>query len=183
MTRESILEYAAALKRRYRKASKLRKGIILTEVCLTTGYHRKSAIRLLNRKYPVLKGHKYPVLKGRKPQRPKKSRTGRLREYGHEVTRAPKIAWEATGRVCSKLLAPFLPELVESLERHREIAPDPEIREELLRISPVTIDRLLGPFRLRPLRRPYAKSRGASLLRNKIAMRTFAELRGLVLLC
>ena len=76
-------------------------------------------------------------------------------------------------------MAPFLPELVESLERHREIAPDPEIREKLLRISPATIDRLLRPFRLRPLRRPYTKSRRASLLRNKIAMRTFAKLRGL----
>jgi hypothetical protein len=36
---------------------------------------------------------------------------------GYEVTRVLKIAWEATGRVCSKLLAPFLPELIDSLER------------------------------------------------------------------
>jgi len=171
MTRESILEYAAAVRRRYRKANKLQKGVILTEFCLTTGYHRKSAIRLLNRK----------------PQRLKKRRRGRPREYGHGVTRVLKIAWaaerhgmtEATGRVCSKLLAPFMPQLIESLERHREIAPDPETREKLLRISPATIDRLLRPFRLRPLRRPYTKSRGASLLRNRIAMRTFAELRGM----
>lgn len=70
-------------------------------------------------------------------------------------------------------------QLIESLERHGEIAPDPEVPEKLLRISPATIDRLLRRFRLRPRRRPYTKSRGASLLRNKIAMRTFAELRGL----
>jgi hypothetical protein len=163
MTRESILEYAAAVRRRYRKASKAQKGLILTEFCLTTGYHRKSAIRLLNRK----------------PQGGKKGKRGRPREYGHEITRVLKIAWEATGRVCSKLLAPFMPELIETLERHGEIAPSPEVREKLLRVSPATIDRLLKPFRLRPLRRPYAKSRAASLLRNKIAMRTFAELRGL----
>jgi len=31
MTRESILEYAAAVKRRYRKARKVQKGVILTE--------------------------------------------------------------------------------------------------------------------------------------------------------
>ncbi len=44
---------------------------------------------------------------------------------GYEVTGVLKIAWaakrhemtEATGRVCSKLLAPFLPELIDSLER------------------------------------------------------------------
>ena len=163
MTRKSIWEYAAAVRKRYRKASKLQKGVILTEFCLTTGYHRKSAIRLLNRK----------------PQRSRKARLGRPREYGHEVTRVLRIAWEATGRVCSKLLAPFLPDLIESLERHREIAPSPEVREKLLRISPATIDRLLKPFRLRPLRRPNTKSRSVSLLRNKIPMRTFAELRGL----
>ena len=51
MTRESILEYAAAVRRRYRKASKVQKGVILTEFCLATGYHRKSAISLLNRKH------------------------------------------------------------------------------------------------------------------------------------
>jgi len=44
-------------------------------------------------------GHTYPVVQG------------------HEVTRVLKIAWEATGRACSKLLAPFLPELIDSLER------------------------------------------------------------------
>jgi len=56
--------------------------------------------------YPVVQGHTYPVVQG------------------HEVTGVLKIAWEATGRVCSKLLAPgfamsstFLPELIESLER------------------------------------------------------------------
>jgi len=76
MTRESILEYAAAVRRRYRKASKVQKGVILTEFCLTTGYHRKAAISLLNRKH----------------QRRKKSRRGRPREYGHKVTRVLKIA-------------------------------------------------------------------------------------------
>jgi len=163
MTRNSVSEYAAALRKRYRESSKPQKGIILTEFCLTTGYHRKSAIRLLNPK----------------PQGSKKARRGRPPEYGHEVTRVLKIAWEATGRVCSKLLAPFMPELIESLERHGEIAPSPDVREKLLHISPASIDRSLRPFRLRPLRRPYARSRSVSLLRNQIAMRTFADLREL----
>ena len=151
------------MRKRYRESSKSQKGVILTEFCLTTGYHRKSAIRLLNPK----------------PQHSKRARRGRPREYGREVTKVLKVAWEATGRVCSKLLAPFLPELIESLERHGEIAPSPEVREKLLRISPATIDRLLRPLTPRPLRRPYARSRSASLLRNQIAMRSFAELRGL----
>ena len=163
MTRNSVLEYVTALRKRYRESSKSQKGVILTEFCLTTQYHRKSAIRLLNPK----------------PRPSRKARRGRPREYGREVTRVLKIAWEATGRVCSKLLAPFLPELIQSLERHGEIGPSPEVRDKLLHISPATIDRLLRPFRPRPLRRPYARSRSASLLRNQIAMRSFAELRGL----
>ncbi|MHB1416960.1 MAG: hypothetical protein ACYC1C_17065 [Chloroflexota bacterium] len=47
MTRKSIAEYAAALRPRYRWADKKEKQAILDEFCLTTGYHRKSAIRLL----------------------------------------------------------------------------------------------------------------------------------------
>jgi len=36
------VEHAAALGRRYRKAGKWEKAAILTELCLATGYHRKS---------------------------------------------------------------------------------------------------------------------------------------------
>lgn len=67
MTRASILEYAAALRKRCREGSKSEKTAILTEFCLVTRYHRKSAIRLLNRR----------------PQRPKRGRRGRPRQYGH----------------------------------------------------------------------------------------------------
>ena len=129
-----MAQYATALRKRYRESSKSEKGVILSEFCLTTGYHRKSAIRLLNPK----------------PRRSKGAPRGRPRECGQEVTRVLKVAWEATGAVCSKLLASFLPELIESLERHGEIPPSPEVREELLHISPATIDRLLKPFGLRP---------------------------------
>ena len=47
MTRGSIREYAAAVRPRYLKASKREKKRILDEFCQVTGYHRKSAIRLL----------------------------------------------------------------------------------------------------------------------------------------
>ena len=163
MTRASILEYAAALRNRYRSGGRSEKSAILTEFCLVTGYHRKSAVRLLNRK----------------PQPHKKGRRGRPRHYGHEITPVLKIAWEASGRICSKRLAPFMPQLIDSLEHHGEIAPDAKLRDQLVHISPATIDRLLVPFRLRPLRRPHTDPRSVSLLKHKIAMHTFAELRGL----
>lgn len=125
MTRASILEYVAALRNRYRSGRRSEKSAILTEFCLVTGYHRKSAIRLLNRK----------------PQPHKKGRRGCPRQYGHEVTPVLKIAWEATGRICSKRLAPFMPQLIESLEHHGEIAPHAKLRDQLVHISPATIDR------------------------------------------
>jgi len=50
MTRESILDCAKVMHRRYRAAqSKSEKGALLSEFCEVTGYHRKSAIRLLCR--------------------------------------------------------------------------------------------------------------------------------------
>lgn len=72
-----------------------------------------------------------------------------------------------------------MPQLLEALERHGEIALDAQLRQQLLRISPASMDRLLKPWRLRLLRRPHTDSRSVSLLKHKIAMRSFAELRGL----
>ena len=49
MTRGSILEYLLAVRVRYRKATKADKKKVLDEFVRVTGYHRKSAIRALNR--------------------------------------------------------------------------------------------------------------------------------------
>ncbi len=40
--------YLANLSKRYRKANKHEKGIILNELCEMSGFHKKHAIRLLN---------------------------------------------------------------------------------------------------------------------------------------
>lgn len=53
MTRNSVREYAEAIRPRYQAASKADKGVILDEFCRTTGHHRKAAIRLL--RHPPLK--------------------------------------------------------------------------------------------------------------------------------
>ena len=50
VTRESIWEYAEAVRPRYRRAGKEERGRILAEFCETIGYHRKSAVRLLSRR-------------------------------------------------------------------------------------------------------------------------------------
>ena len=73
-------EYANAIRDRYLKASRMKKGRMLDEFTRVTGYHRKAAIRLLegNRR---TNGER---------------RRGRPREYTAEIVYALKQAWEVT---------------------------------------------------------------------------------------
>jgi len=126
MTRGSIREYTEAVQGRCLRASKKQKARILDEFTQVTGYHRKAAVRLLHR--------------GNQPKM--KERHGRPRRYGAPVAEALKAAWEATDRLCSKRLHPFLPELVKVLRRHGEKIFSAEVTAELCQMSPSTIDRL-----------------------------------------
>lgn len=129
MTRSSIREYTEAVRWRYLGASKKEKGQILDEFTKVTSYHRKAAIRLIRR------GN----------QRGGNKKRGRRRQYESVVVSALRLAWEATDRLCSKRLHPFLPELVKVLRRHGETTMSAEVEVQLCQMSPSTIDRLLRP--------------------------------------
>jgi len=159
MTRGSIWEYIEAIRWRYLRVNKKEKGKILDEFTQVTGYHRKSAIRRL----------RY----GNQPQQSK--RRGRPRRYGTTVVQALKMAWEATDRLCSRRLHPFLPELIRVLRQHGERTMTAEIEAQLCQMSPSTIDRLLSPYRRLGGRRPFATTKPGSLLKNSIPIRTFAD--------
>jgi hypothetical protein len=159
VTRASILEYVEALRNRYFKASRREKGRMLDEFTKVTGMHRKAAIRLLNRPGQPVAG----------------KRRGRKRKYGPGVTEALRVVWEASDRLCSRRLKPFLPEMVKTLRRHGEQQIDAAIEAELCRISPATIDRLLRPHRRRGGRRGLTTTRAGSLLKSSIPIRTFAD--------
>jgi len=158
MTRSSVREYVEALRARYRRAGRQEKGRMLDEFTQVTGYHRKAAIRLL----------------GRRP-RGYTRRRGRQRHYGQEVASTLRVVWEATDRLCSRRLHPFLPELVPVLERHGHLAMPASVRSQLLRLSPATIDRLLRPYRAKGGRRPFSTTKPGSLLKAAIPIRTFSE--------
>ena len=105
MTRTSIRELVESWRPRYLGASRKEKSQILDEFVALTGYHRKSAIRLLRHGY-----------------RPKHlDRRGRPRVYTPDVKAALLQVWEACGGICSKCLAPFLPEIVAVLKREGEL--------------------------------------------------------------
>lgn len=71
----------------------------------------------------------------------------RERRYGAEVQDALRISWQAANYIGSKRLAPFLEELVPALEKHGYLGLSEEVRNQLLSISPATIDRILRPLR------------------------------------
>ena len=159
MTRRSILEYAQALRSRYFRASREEKGKMLDEFTQVTGLHRKAAIRLLNR-----------------PSQPRAGkRRGRPREYGTGAAEALTVVWEASDRLCSRRLQPFIPEMVKILRQHGEQRIDASTEGQLCRMSPATIDRLLRPCRRLGGRRGLTTTRPGSLLKRSIPIRTFAD--------
>ena len=160
MTRGSKQEYTVAVLGRYLKGNRREKGQILDEFTQVVGHHRKAAIRLLCRGGRPASG----------------TRKGRPRKYGTEVARALKIVWEASDRICSRRLHPFMGELISVLKHHGELRPDPAIEAQLCQMSPSTMDRLLHPYRLRVKRRPFSTTKPGTLLKSSIPIRTFGEL-------
>ena len=111
------------------------------------------------------------------PPRATRKRGGRPKEYRAELAEALKVAWEATDRVCSKRLAPFLPELVPILERCHALPLSDGIRTQLLQVSASTIDRLLAPFRQRGGRHGLSTTHSVAALKKLIPIRTCADRR------
>jgi hypothetical protein len=165
MTRGAIMEWAEALRIRYRRANREQKKIILDEFCATAGYHRKAAIRLLRREPRAS---------------PSEERRGRPPIYrSAEFVSALLLIWEASGYICSKYVAAGMAELLRSLERDGTLLLTPELRHQLLSVSGATIDRLLKPHR-EARRKPTTTGRRiVSDLSRKIATHTFATLRQL----
>ncbi len=123
MSQGSKRELIKAIRPRYLKANKKGKAQILNEFIATTGYHRKSAIRVLNRE-PKPKGLQKP---------------GRQKIHSGEVVEVLAQIWEICGRICSKRQQPFLPEMATVLERHHKLSFSPEIKALLLSRSRNTL--------------------------------------------
>ncbi len=158
MTRGGIEELVKTWRGRYVRASREQKTQILDEFVALTGYHRKSAIRLL--------------VNGHKPK--SRDRRGRPSVYTNEVKAALITVWGVCGKICSKRLVPFLPEIVDALERHGELRLTEETRHLLLKLSPATMDRLLTTHRKRH-GRGRCTTKPGTLLRQSIPIRTFTE--------
>src|SRR6185312_10321286 len=129
----------------------------LEEFVAATGYHEKSAIRVLNAS----------------PE-PKRRQTHRRPSLYDEAARGALIVlWEASDRVCSKRLRALLPILLPALERHGHLRLDASIRSKVLAMSAATIDRALrAPRDATRHRKPRPV---VPEPRRKVRMRTFAD--------
>jgi hypothetical protein len=157
MTHTARAELAHAIRRRYRSASAKEKRRILEEFVATTGYHEKSAIRVLN------------------AQPATNHRQTRVRPslYDEAARAALIVLWEASDRVCGKRLRAVLPILLPALERNGHLKLETTIRSKILSMSAATIDRLLrAPRNATRSKKP---RRIVPEPRRRVPLRTFAD--------
>jgi len=159
MTRGSMLEYIRAVHERYVKGAKADKGKILDEFVSNTGYHRKSAVRVLNRKSHVKRT----------------GNRGRPRKYKSILASELQYLWEITDHLCGKRLHPFIPELLDILKRNGSRIINQETEIQLRALSPSTMDRLLRTCHKKGGRSRFSTTKPGTLLKNSIPIKTFAE--------
>ena len=162
--------------KRYQKASKKQKGLILDEFVAITGYNRCYGSYVLRnwQKKVILrvKGEVVTVIVG-EPRRGAKRQRDKV--YDKKVLSVLRSIWLISDCICGKRLAPVLKEIIPRLEKFKEIKLDMRTRKKLLRISPATIDRLLVADRKRQSLKGRARTKPGTLLNHQIPIRTFSE--------
>jgi hypothetical protein len=154
-------DLARALAPRYVHASRREKGQLLDEFCAITGYTRKHALELL-RDPPA--------------EQRVSTRRGRPPSYGPPEVALLRACCAATDGICSKRLAPFLPELLERLRHwHALHHVSAETIERVAHMSPATIDRALAASRDGLPQRGLSTTRPGTLLKHQVTIKTFAD--------
>jgi hypothetical protein len=168
MTIKTRKEILFCIRNRYNQASWSDKKKILDELVATTLYRRKYAIYLLNHK------------KDNSSITSIVSSQGKSSKYGEELKQELIKIWYAANKICSKRLVPFLPCLLNSLERFNHISLSNEMRNLILKISPATVDRILKQERISSGKHGLSTTCAGALLKNQIKVRTFADWNDIV---
>ncbi len=146
---------------RYSVADKRMKGIILDELCATTGWHRNHARKALSTALQP------KLVSPRSPRPPK---------YGPDVIAALTMCWTVLGMPAGKRLAPMLDELVAVLRYFGELVIGEETAALLVSMSAATIDRRLAGERRKHQLRGRCTTKPGSLLKSQIPVRTADEI-------
>jgi hypothetical protein len=155
--RRAVIETTAV---RYSLAEKRVKGVILDELCATTGWHRSHARKALNAALQP------KLVTPRRPRPP---------TYGPEVIAALTVCWTVLGMPAGKRLAPMLRELVAVLHHFGELVLDEDTAVLLVSMSAATIDRRLAPERRKHQFKGRSTTKPGSLLKSQIPVRTWAD--------
>ncbi|MEY9136489.1 hypothetical protein ACVMII_005384 [Bradyrhizobium diazoefficiens] len=155
-------EVVSVVTERYRSAKRAEKGRILDELCATTGWHRKHAVRALRRREAVGPGEVEATRK-------------RRRRYGATIKDALTALWEASDRVCGKRLKVMIPTLLPALERHGRLQLGQSDRDRVLAISAATIDRLLVDVKIAASGGRRRRAGFHSAIRREVPIRTFND--------
>ena len=154
-TRRQLL---ADLRQDYETAYRKKRSQLLNGIVTATGYNRKYAISLLN------------SCPSDSP-----AKRNRRKVYDSDVADALKQIWIAANCICPKRLVPFLPSLLESMERFGHLKLDESVREKLLCMSSSTAERLI---RAEQNRKGRSLTRPGSLLRVQMPVKTFTKWDG-----
>ena len=145
---------------RYQRAGRAAKGVILDELCATTGWHRSHARKAL------AAGLTPGVVRQRRQREP---------TYGAEVVAALAFCWAVLGAPTGKRLAPMMADLVPRLRRFEELQVSEETASALNVMSPATMDRRLASERAKLVLRGRSHTKPGSLLKDSIPIRTWAQ--------
>lgn len=160
MSMSTRRELLLRIRREYSIADRRRKSKLLDGLVEATSYNRKYANWLLVQNHD-------PMLIANQP------RTRRAK-YGNDVIDVVRQLWKAANGICAKRLKPFLPVLMETLERCGHLKVSKKIRKKIFEMSESTLERILKKEREKE---PKGKSltRPGSMLRKQVAVKTFAE--------
>jgi transposase InsO family protein len=161
-------------KPRYQKATKKEKEALLDEFTRLTGYHRKSAVRLLSAK-PVKQVMIYAEGKAVKikPEKKRPSNRKGKRIYTDGVINKLRHVREFFRFKCGKILAPFMRQQMPYIARREGFGITGETAEKLEKTSPASIDRYLKKDKEAMRLKGKSLAKPVNSLKSRIPIRTF----------
>lgn len=175
-SKDGRMSVVLANARRYRRGSKKLKSQLLNELTPILHYNRRYLALLLRTAGRSVFTHCRTRLVA-DPRVSLVSRRGRKKTYTTELVPYLKAVWKLADGISSVHLAAFIKANPDIVFRHPELKGIPvRLKQQLLTISPATIDRRLGPVRDKDvLKQRYARNPHASWLRKTVPVQSYHD--------